>query len=101
MRKLHRAFVDGLEDVKGQNIVVLNTELAGTEFRCTRQETSIGRGEENDIALEHLSLSRAHAKLRREADGTFRIEDLDSVNGLSVNGHRSSSAVVCATRRSR
>jgi tetratricopeptide (TPR) repeat protein len=83
-----------LEARVAPRLVVLNTELAGTEYRCTKPETSIGRGEENDLALEHLSLSRAHAKVHRDADGNYRIEDLESVNGVSVNGHRSSSTAL-------
>ena len=31
-------------------------------------------------------LSRTHAKISRDADGTWRVADMESANGLTVNG---------------
>lgn len=39
-------------------------------------------------AAEDPALSRRHAVLRRQADGAYAIEDLDSTNGTEVNGRR-------------
>ncbi len=49
--------------------------------------TTIGRARESDLCLKDPSVSRRHAVVTIEANGTF-IEDLRSVNGVSVNGQR-------------
>lgn len=67
-------------------LVVLNTELAKREFRCLRPEITIGRTDDNDFAVDHRSLSRNHCKLVRETNGEWRIMDLESANGVIVNG---------------
>lgn len=46
----------------------------------------IGRGLENDVVLDSLSVSRNHARLLR--DGGLTVEDLGSRNGTFVNGRR-------------
>jgi len=52
--------------------------LAGDEVR-------IGRGSNNEIVLRDFSVSRSHATIRLNADGTWTIEDLGSTNGTFVN----------------
>ena len=49
----------------------------------------IGRTADNDIALTgNLDVSRYHAELRRNPDGSFEIIDRGSHNGTFVNGER-------------
>ena len=48
----------------------------------------IGRQPDNDIALGDLDVSRHHAELRRNPDGSFEIIDLGSHGGTYVNGER-------------
>jgi ABC transport system ATP-binding/permease protein len=48
----------------------------------------LGRGEDNDIVIPDLLVSRHHAELRREPDGTYTITDLRSHNGTFVDGQR-------------
>ena len=48
----------------------------------------IGRTPDNDIALPLLDVSRHHAELRRNPDGSFEIIDLNSHQGTYVNGKR-------------
>ena len=49
----------------------------------------IGRQLDNDIALTRdLDVSRHHAELHRNRDGSFEIIDLDTHNGTYVNGKR-------------
>jgi ABC transport system ATP-binding/permease protein len=67
-------------------LAVLNTELAGREFACARTDLKIGRSRENDIVLDHSSLSGTHARLLRDASGEWQIVDLESSNGMFVNG---------------
>jgi predicted component of type VI protein secretion system len=46
--------------------------------------TRIGRGAENDVVVDHPSVSRLHARVEREA-GVYRIVDLGSTNGTSLD----------------
>ena len=49
--------------------------------------TTIGRWEDNDVVIPDRWISRHHAQIRRE--GTrYVVDDLDSKNGLFVNGQR-------------
>jgi hypothetical protein len=48
----------------------------------------VGRALSNDIILASSSVSKLHAHLRREADGAWRVYDMDSANGTSVDGRR-------------
>lgn len=56
---------------------------AGSAFAIDRSEMVIGRTQDNDIAIDHRSMSRHHAKVT-VADGRYRICDLDSANGLFI-----------------
>ncbi len=55
-------------------------QLAGSEL-------TIGRGDSNAITLKADGVSRAHARLYA-GDGGWGIEDLNSTNGVLVNGSR-------------
>ncbi|MEU9981826.1 FHA domain-containing protein [Streptomyces sp. NPDC050856] len=46
----------------------------------------IGRGSDNDLVVDDLVVSRRHAELRAEPDGTYWIHDLGSHNGTFLNG---------------
>jgi pSer/pThr/pTyr-binding forkhead associated (FHA) protein len=48
----------------------------------------IGRLADNDLVLRDPSVSRHHAEIRRQRDGSFQVLDLDSMNGLLVNGKK-------------
>jgi pSer/pThr/pTyr-binding forkhead associated (FHA) protein/tetratricopeptide (TPR) repeat protein len=66
-------------------VVVLSTNLAGREFELDKPAMVIGRTEDNDVCLNHRSISRHHAKVVRE-NGRHSIVDLQSSNGVRVNG---------------
>jgi ABC transport system ATP-binding/permease protein len=66
-------------------LVVITTNLAGTEFVLDRPSLVIGRTPENDIVLNHKSISRHHAKVIRDGD-KYIVVDLESANGVRVNG---------------
>lgn len=78
--------VENIDAAQAPRLVVLNTEFAGREFACIRTELRIGRTDDNDIAIDHRSMSRTHAKLVRTPKGEWRVLDLQSANGLKVNG---------------
>jgi ABC transport system ATP-binding/permease protein len=68
-------------------LVVLSSNFAGKEFELSRPQMIIGRTDENDIVVNHRSISRNHAKLVRETEtGRYTISDLQSSNGVRVNG---------------
>jgi pSer/pThr/pTyr-binding forkhead associated (FHA) protein len=67
-------------------LLVLNTKYSGQEFLCRRSELRIGRAPHNDVALDHRSLSETQARLSCSAAGEWQIIDLESSNGVRVNG---------------
>jgi len=75
-----------IDAAEAPRLIILNTELAGREYSCVRTELKIGRTDENDIAIDHRSLSRTHCKIVREDTGEWRVIDMQSANGLMVNG---------------
>ncbi len=77
--------VNAADDVGFPRLVVLNTIFAGSTFALKAMENVLGRTDDNDIVLEHRSVSRNHAKLVREGE-RVRILDLKSANGVLVNG---------------
>jgi pSer/pThr/pTyr-binding forkhead associated (FHA) protein len=54
-------------------------------------ELRIGRASDNSIVIDDPNVSRHHAMIRVE-NGSYHIRDLDSRNGVFVNGTRVSSA---------
>jgi hypothetical protein len=57
------------------------------------ERTMIGRSEHNDVALASPFLSRHHAAIVGTSAGYY-IVDLNSANGLEVNGQRTERAVL-------
>ncbi|HEX8437721.1 FHA domain-containing protein [Archangium sp.] len=78
--------VSALDAEEAPHLVVVSAEFKGQEFACIRTEMRIGRTDDNDITLDHRSLSRTHAKIVREDSGEWRIIDMQSANGMAVNG---------------
>jgi ABC transport system ATP-binding/permease protein len=66
-------------------LLVTSRLMSGTEFVLDRPSLVLGRTPENDIILNHKSISRHHAKIVREGD-RYVILDLESANGVRVNG---------------
>ncbi len=53
----------------------------------------MGRSSDNDVVLRDFSVSRHHAKVE-EQNGTYRIIDLESTNGVKINDGFVTSAVM-------
>ncbi len=66
-------------------MVVLSTNFAGREWELNKPVMVIGRTDENDIVVNHRSISRNHAKITLE-NGRYSIADLNSSNGVRING---------------
>lgn len=62
-------------------------EIAGRRYSLTGPVTIVGRGAEADIVVEDSGVSRQHLELRTTARGVIAT-DLDSTNGLYVEGHK-------------
>lgn len=63
-------------------LMLKNTEIKTIE---TDKETiTIGRSNNNDIHINNLGVSKAHAKITRQ-NGSYIIEDLNSTNGTLLN----------------
>ncbi|MDP6935106.1 MAG: FHA domain-containing protein [Myxococcota bacterium] len=69
------------------SIIVLEQGRQIRMYRLYREVTVIGRGEKSDLRLPNVSVSRAHLRIRRTAEG-FVAEDLGSQNGSRVAGAR-------------
>ncbi|MFO8070310.1 MAG: FHA domain-containing protein [Polyangia bacterium] len=68
-------------------LVMLSDPEPGREFDLTVNLYVVGRSEEANMRIEDASISRAHARLDGD-EGQWTISDLDSINGIFVNGMR-------------
>jgi pSer/pThr/pTyr-binding forkhead associated (FHA) protein/outer membrane protein assembly factor BamD (BamD/ComL family) len=66
-------------------LVMVSAPAPGAEFSIAKPLVRIGRLEELDLCISHRSISREHARVTQK-DGSFEIEDLQSANGVRVNG---------------
>ncbi|MEM9016155.1 MAG: FHA domain-containing protein, partial [Verrucomicrobiota bacterium] len=57
------------------------------------EQITIGRGPDNDVVLDHVSMSGSHAVIQN-LEGTFQVNDLGSTNGTFVNGDQITEAVL-------
>jgi pSer/pThr/pTyr-binding forkhead associated (FHA) protein len=74
-------------------LVVIGEPAAGAEFSLNKPTLRIGRDENLDIWINHKSISHEHAEFRI-ADGKVSVFDLESANGMRVNGIQASRAVL-------
>ena len=68
-------------DQAHSRLLILSGRQVGREILLFEPMTTIGRIEENDVSLPDISVSRHHAQLRLQADGSFIVIDLNSSNG--------------------
>lgn len=68
-------------------LVLFAGHLPAKEFPLNKTLIKIGRTEENDIVLDHKSISREHARIIYE-NNSFKILDMKSANGVLVNGEQ-------------
>ncbi len=68
-------------------LVISDNEGSTTTVPLVRDEISIGRKDGNTIRLTERNISREHCRLER-VNGSYRVRDLGSYNGVLVNGAR-------------
>ncbi len=82
--------IDG--PVRGR-LEILNGGFEGMTYDLSDKEVVIGRNPTTDITLLDEGISREHALVLLDEDGSaYVIEDLQSTNGTKVNGKRVRSA---------
>ncbi|MFH1023439.1 MAG: FHA domain-containing protein [Planctomycetota bacterium] len=72
---------------------VLSGPLEGREITLTRPRHRIGRTAECEIVFDTPSVSRVHAEILETAEGLL-IRDLESKNGITVNGQAIQEAIL-------
>jgi pSer/pThr/pTyr-binding forkhead associated (FHA) protein len=75
-------------------LIVRQGKESDQAFEVRKDRMTIGRSSESDIALEDEAVSRVHAVVLRDEDGTYRICDRNSANGTYVNSQRISEYVL-------
>ncbi|HYZ89971.1 MAG TPA: FHA domain-containing protein, partial [Myxococcales bacterium] len=80
---------EGRDLEKGEmpRLVGLSGAIRGKEFFLMRTEVKVGRSAENDIAIDHQSLSRQHARFVLE-NAVWKVIDNRSANGILINGEQ-------------
>lgn len=68
-------------------LVVVRGEIAGDEHLLDRAKLVLGRGPGVDLRFDDSEMSAQHAAIEFTGKG-FRVCDLGSTNGTSVNGQR-------------
>ena len=73
-----------LSDVPEYALVVHKGQQAGRTWLLSPGVTKVGRHPYSDIALDHITVSRRHCRIRLDSSG-LSLEDLGSTNGSYVN----------------
>jgi hypothetical protein len=68
-------------------LVCLNGPKAGTEYELVRDVTLVGRANDVHLLLEDQFASRHHAEIHH-IDSAYQVRDLQSKNGVFVDGTR-------------
>jgi len=69
-------------------LCVVDDESNRTVVKLVRGDYSLGRAEDSTIRLTERNISRLHARLFREGDTEWTLEDKNSYTGSFVNGER-------------
>jgi hypothetical protein len=68
-------------------LVSQSEEFSGRVFDLAMPRLTVGRTKENNLQIEHSSVSSHHAVLELEGVD-YKVKDTDSTNGTRVNGER-------------
>jgi pSer/pThr/pTyr-binding forkhead associated (FHA) protein len=88
-KKSHRtggvALAERRAAAKNAKLTITNSWFAGLEIALKKKRIVLGRNVNCDICLDDSLVSDEHASITRTDDG-YQIEDLNSRNGLLLNG---------------
>jgi len=90
-RSVHGEETGTVPSVAAATLVVYAPDRTPFRFPITRAGVSIGRSQRtgNDLVIEtDGQISKRHARVEQDSDGRFTVYDLDSTNGVKVNGRR-------------
>src|SRR5690242_4057825 len=74
-----------IPDEQRPRLVGISGKYRGEELVLDRSPIRLGRSDENDLQIEHPSISRRHLRLHLES-GIWKVMDAESRNGVRVNG---------------
>lgn len=80
--------------IRSSGVVI---EVNGMKHPLSPPGVVIGRGNDADLKIDDPGISRRHAEIsvsRNGGDTNVTVTDLDSTNGVILNGHKVSSGVV-------
>jgi hypothetical protein len=79
-----------VHDVKVSARITLSgrTRDLNLTFKPGGRRFNVGRGADNDISLDDRSVSKIHAALVMNREGTLLVSDTGSTNGTYINGRR-------------
>jgi len=69
-------------------------DLEGRSRMLEGPRAVIGRADDADCTVRDPNVSRRHAELRQGPSGEWEIVDLNSTNGIKVNGRRTTASVL-------
>lgn len=79
-------------------IELLDREGAVSQrFPVTHWPVTVGRAYSCDIIVDDPFVAPRHLQISGNADDTFAVEDLESVNGMYINGRRAHTQTACLT----
>jgi len=68
-------------------LICVSGPKAGTEYELSEEVSTVGRAATSTVVLEDQFASRQHAEIRR-LDIAYQVHDLQSKNGVVVDGER-------------
>ena len=69
-------------------LVVKRGPNAGSRFLLDTEVTRAGRHPDSEIFLDDITVSRRHVEVVHQADGSYRVKDVGSLNGTYLNRER-------------
>ncbi len=86
IRVLHRGPREALSYLKFK-LFMVDGPLAGREYVIEHEKIRVGSAPDNDLVIDHDTVSRYHFEIQATATG-HRIRDLNSTNGIELDGCR-------------
>lgn len=75
-------------------LLVIAGPHMGKYFALSKDEMTIGRAENVDIYVPEPSVSRFHSRLQLDGEGQLQIKDLNSTNGIFINGRKTTDGLM-------